>query len=340
VPLGALGPSSVVAATAGEEPSERAIVAVRHLLAAVDRALEDGNPRHALSLLDGESVRAIKSAQLTARRVVAYGMCAPATEGERLDQWLASAELVDAVSFDLEDGLFSAKEAWDEAKISEAVAAARAIMGGTSRARRLARNPSSVPKQAARERPRETEPAAPRLGHESVECYVPALRPVVERIAATHARVTDPGEPSFLEEAEVARSDALHRVLEQRALRGPSTFGRQTRAVQECRELLRHATYWVAYELCHRKTFWVEEQLAWMLAHTRLDISGSVLRLPYPSCAFVFTDGHALELGAELMKLACPVRPWQAERGPQPAPLRLRFRPSSGHYTWVALGIS
>jgi hypothetical protein len=67
----------------------------------------------------------------------------------------------------------------------------------------------------------------------------------------------------------------------------------------------------------------VEEQLAWMLAHTRLDISGSVLRLPYPSCAFVFTDGHALELGAELMKLACPVRPWQAERGPQPAPLRV-----------------
>ena len=54
--------------------------------------------------------------------------------------------------------------------------------------------------------------------------------------------------------------------------------------------------HFLNFELHHRKTFWVDESLAWMLAETHLDIEGRALRLPFQSFAFVFTDRATLDV--------------------------------------------
>ncbi|MBI2894429.1 MAG: SEC-C domain-containing protein [Deltaproteobacteria bacterium] len=57
----------------------------------------------------------------------------------------------------------------------------------------------------------------------------------------------------------------------------------------------------VWFELHLRKTFWVDEPLAYMLAHTDLDVAGRDLRVPFPSFALVFTDRQALSLAERLV---------------------------------------
>jgi hypothetical protein len=43
-----------------------------------------------------------------------------------------------------------------------------------------------------------------------------------------------------------------------------------------------------------RKTFWIDESLAWMLANTQIDAVSSLFRLPFPSYVLVYTDRHTL----------------------------------------------
>lgn len=62
------------------------------------------------------------------------------------------------------------------------------------------------------------------------------------------------------------------------------------------------------HELHRRKTFWVDPPLAWMLAQTSLDIEGELVRLPFPSCAFVFTDPETRALADELRDSDAAVR--------------------------------
>ncbi len=64
------------------------------------------------------------------------------------------------------------------------------------------------------------------------------------------------------------------------------------------------------FELHHRKLFWVDESLAWMLAETRLDIEGRELRLPFPSFAIAFTDRDTLEVAEACLRRddACYLR--------------------------------
>lgn len=64
-----------------------------------------------------------------------------------------------------------------------------------------------------------------------------------------------------------------------------------------------HSFYTISYELHRRKTFWIDESLAFMLAHTRLDVRGEGLRLPFPSFALVFTDPSTLAIGEALLAL-------------------------------------
>jgi len=52
----------------------------------------------------------------------------------------------------------------------------------------------------------------------------------------------------------------------------------------------------LTYELHRKKTFWVDESLAFMLGCTRLDVRGEGLRLPFPCFALVFTDRETLGL--------------------------------------------
>ncbi len=66
--------------------------------------------------------------------------------------------------------------------------------------------------------------------------------------------------------------------------------------------LTAHAHYALAFELHRRKTFWVDESLAFMLALTQLDVRGEGLRLPFPCFALVFTDRETLAIGEALAK--------------------------------------
>ncbi len=64
-----------------------------------------------------------------------------------------------------------------------------------------------------------------------------------------------------------------------------------------------HVHVLLNFELHHRKLFWVDESVAWLLRNTRLNIVGRCLKLPFPSFAYVFTDGPTLEVGEKLLSL-------------------------------------
>ena len=72
--------------------------------------------------------------------------------------------------------------------------------------------------------------------------------------------------------------------------------------------LTAHIELIINFELHRRKTFWVDESLAYMLAKTDLDVPGSDLRVPFACFALVFTDRYVLSL-AERMLSADPKSP-------------------------------
>jgi hypothetical protein len=70
-------------------------------------------------------------------------------------------------------------------------------------------------------------------------------------------------------------------------------------------ELLgRHLDYCVNFELHRRKLFHADASLAWLLAHTSLDIEGRALRLPFPCFGLVFTDRATLDVAETLLRKA------------------------------------
>lgn len=73
--------------------------------------------------------------------------------------------------------------------------------------------------------------------------------------------------------------------------------------------LMAHMAYTVNFELHRRKTFWVDDSLAYMLAKTNLEIPGSDLRAPFASFALVFTDRYVLCLGERMLSIEpeCPL---------------------------------
>ncbi len=57
----------------------------------------------------------------------------------------------------------------------------------------------------------------------------------------------------------------------------------------------------IDFELHRRKTFWVDEALAYMIDRTELDVTGRELRVPFAAFALVFTDRHILSLAERLL---------------------------------------
>jgi hypothetical protein len=86
-------------------------------------------------------------------------------------------------------------------------------------------------------------------------------------------------------------------------------------AISEANILGHHICCFINFELHRRKIFWVEESLAWMFLQTQLDIEGECLRLPFPSCAFIFTDRHTLEVAEKVLNRdeACGIRGHELE---------------------------
>jgi hypothetical protein len=65
----------------------------------------------------------------------------------------------------------------------------------------------------------------------------------------------------------------------------------------------------VNFDLHRRKSFWVDESLAYMLANTDLDVVGRELRVPFPSFALIFTDRCVLSFAERLLarRPECPL---------------------------------
>ena len=57
------------------------------------------------------------------------------------------------------------------------------------------------------------------------------------------------------------------------------------------------------YELYLRKTFWVDPELAYMLAKTDADVPGGDLKMPFRSFALVLTDRCTLSLAERLLSI-------------------------------------
>lgn len=125
----------------------------------------------------------------------------------------------------------------------------------------------------------------PPLVYERVASAVEGVGELV-RAAAERLRA----QPGFDEASTVVSADALSSDLElQRFIRD-----RGAAAAPYLRMMIDH-------ELHRRKTFWVDEALAYMLDQTELDVVGRELRVPFPAFALVFTDRHVLSLGERLL---------------------------------------
>ncbi|MBI4604123.1 MAG: hypothetical protein HY721_19370 [Planctomycetes bacterium] len=138
-------------------------------------------------------------------------------------------------------------------------------------------------------RPEGTHHSLPPLGHEAVCLRLPGLRGVAREVC-DRVRRSDVAIQEVLAPEELMRQPAVEKFLSGHL---------RTLATQGCTNLDllieqgivgNHLFCLVNHELQGRKTFWVDESLAWMLSETELDIAGSCLRLPFPAFALVLTD--------------------------------------------------
>ncbi len=147
----------------------------------------------------------------------------------------------------------------------------------------------------------------PPLAHERAAEMVPGSGQLSRGVAEQLRR-----EPGFDDAITVLRADGFRANLDlQRFLR--EWEGKQSRPEGAPADrppalspLLR---VMVNFELHRRKTFWVDASLAYMLDHTDLDVAGRELRVPFPSCALVFTDRHVLSLAERMLAgdRSCPL---------------------------------
>jgi len=136
----------------------------------------------------------------------------------------------------------------------------------------------------------------PPLAHERLAEAVPGLAELCAAVAEGVRR-----RPGFDASTVLTASDLAANLQVQAFLRDaarPVAAG-----------LADHVLSLVNYELHHRKTFWVDEALAYMLAKTDPAVPGRDLRVPFASFALVFTDRFLLSLGERLLSLE--------ERSPQ-----------------------
>ncbi len=131
----------------------------------------------------------------------------------------------------------------------------------------------------------EALPHPPPLAHERIAQLVPGSSEICLQVAEAARR-----QPGFDDASSVfTAEDARTNIVLQR-------FLREREASSSAPALASHLELLVSFDLHRRKSFWVDESLAYMLAHTDLDVRGEELRVPFPSFALVFTDRHVLSL--------------------------------------------
>ena len=146
----------------------------------------------------------------------------------------------------------------------------------------------------------------PPLAHERMVSMVPGLGELCRSIAEQLRR-----QPGFDDRSTIMTAEEIRTNLKiQRFLRENRSreIGGQDRTVPGVDILTAYIELMINFELHRRKTFWVDESLAYMLAKTDLDVPGSDLRVPFACFALVFTDRYVLSL-AERMLSADPKSP-------------------------------
>jgi hypothetical protein len=141
----------------------------------------------------------------------------------------------------------------------------------------------------------EPPPTIPPLAHELMYRRVPGLRTAIER-AARDMRQHGWTEATVLDPLQLLERSTIGEFLERHATALAAAGESHQTAIADGNLLGVHAFSILTYELHRKKTFWVDESLAFMLGCTRLDVRGEGFRLPFPSFALVFTDRETLGL--------------------------------------------
>jgi hypothetical protein len=137
------------------------------------------------------------------------------------------------------------------------------------------------------------------LAHESMEEHLPGITGVIQSVAEQR-RVEGTGlVGTAMTGREIGSAEPAQQLIRD------SRRGRL-----EPEKLLAHLEFYCNDEVHRRKTFWVDESLAWMLANTQVDVEGSLFRLPFPSYMLVYSDRHTLSAAERALAsdAKCPLR--------------------------------
>jgi hypothetical protein len=150
----------------------------------------------------------------------------------------------------------------------------------------------------------------PPLAYDAMKATFPTLEKTVKAAVGQFRAQSDSDEARIVPPEFLLHNDDVQRFLEEfqrdsyvRLRHHPDDI------VIDANILGSHLSYMINFELHHRKVFWVDEALAWMLGQTNLDIEGSLLKLPFPSFAIAFTDSDTLALGDALIALDDSIGP-------------------------------
>lgn len=141
----------------------------------------------------------------------------------------------------------------------------------------------------------------PLMAHEVMGRIVPNLAHDVAAFARSF-RTRSGWEKRAVQREDILDSEIAEQIFRNHALRLVREGHDRDYAIEDANYLASHFFYMANHEAHLRKTFFVDEAMAWMLANTALDVEGAMLKLPFPSCAFVFTDPYTLELAASLLR--------------------------------------
>lgn len=136
------------------------------------------------------------------------------------------------------------------------------------------------------------------LAHESMEQHLPGITQFIRSVTdGRSVGETDPLRTAVTRD-ELQADPQLQELIRNGAGR------------LQPHELLNHLEFYCNYDIHRRKTFWVDESLAWMLANTQVDAESALFRLPFPSYVLVYTDRHTLGIAERALATHrdCPLR--------------------------------
>ena len=151
-------------------------------------------------------------------------------------------------------------------------------------------------KKAKRSSPTEGCHHIPPTSYDAMKQIFPGLETVVKSAVKQFRESTASDRRDTIPSEFILGNEDLQRFLEDYQRDSVVRRGFHPADVMTSANLLgHHLEYMINYELHHRKAFWVDQALAWMLGQTNLDVEGDLLRLPFPSFAVIFTDRETLE---------------------------------------------